>query len=103
MLLHFLATGKGYRGTGPAVLIESSPCHRFLRFYAKSSDYFPEQPLSVWISLSECVMPVGGLEAYSRGFIWQGQVWWSGVRKITLRSTRTHSALDCRLTEGVLR
>ncbi|ETP02872.1 hypothetical protein F441_20110 [Phytophthora nicotianae CJ01A1] len=27
-------------------------------------------------------------------------VWWSGVRKIALRSTRTHSALDCRLTEG---
>ncbi|ETP31051.1 hypothetical protein F442_20047, partial [Phytophthora nicotianae P10297] len=27
-------------------------------------------------------------------------VWWSGVRKIALRSTQTHSALDCRLTEG---
>ncbi|ETO69257.1 hypothetical protein F444_14163 [Phytophthora nicotianae P1976] len=30
-------------------------------------------------------------------------VWWSGIRKIALRSTQTHSALDGRLTEGVLR
>ncbi|ETI31530.1 hypothetical protein F443_21507, partial [Phytophthora nicotianae P1569] len=41
-----------------------------------------------------------GLTSSIQAFMARAPLWWSGIRKIALRSTQTHSALDCRLTEG---
>ncbi|ETK82502.1 hypothetical protein L915_12120 [Phytophthora nicotianae] len=62
-----------------------------------------KRPISIAESTSNKRQQGDSLSALTRLREKSQHEWWSGIRKIALRSTRTHSALDCRLTEGVLR